>query len=111
MQKQLILLKAENDKLRKDNQMQLEEITLLRNAAKLLISGNRPLTHTIAPPTRLGNSDIFNITSGIGGTNDRISELLQELRQSRNIGNNDSFLHSSRIGSTNDHISNILREP
>merc|ERR1719491_1957584 len=95
MQKQLLLLTTENSKLRAENDIQKQEITLLKQSAQALISNNRPLIQTTSPPTRLSNSDIINIINGIGNTHDYSSGSLLVPAQLGNIRWNDSSLHSS----------------
>mmetsp|Transcript_771 Transcript_771/g.858 ORF Transcript_771/g.858 Transcript_771/m.858 type:complete len:222 (-) Transcript_771:153-818(-) len=102
MQEQLVLLTMEKEKLRTENQIQKEEIKLLRKSAQLLVSNKRAVTiPTAPPPTRLSNSDILNIINGMGNNvDDRLSEILMAPRLSANIGgNNAASLYSSMLPS------------
>jgi len=93
--KQINSLTTKNDNLRRKNQLQQQEITLLRKRSQLLLSNHRPLTHTSISPTSIRNSEILNILSGVGNTSDSLSDILRAPpRQPGNIDFNAStFLH------------------
>jgi len=99
MQEQLVLLTMEKEKLRTENQIQKEEIKLLRKSAQLLVSNKRAVTIPSAPPTtRLSNSDILNLINGMGNVDDRLAEILLAPRLSASIGgNNAASLYSSML--------------
>merc|ERR1740124_1463114 len=96
MQKQLVLLTMENNKLRIESQVQQEEITLLRKTSQLLASNIRPPTHTSVTPKGLSNSEIIDIIRGVGNTNDSLSDILQTPRYPENIEfNADTYFRPS----------------
>jgi len=103
MQKQLVILHREQNKLQMENQTQLEEITFLRKMNQLLTSSNiGHQARTIAPPpaTRLSDSEIFNISRGIGNLDDRYSNPLLASLHTESIGRNTAFLHPSDFPSS-----------
>jgi len=99
MQKQLVLLTLQNNKLRIENQTQQEEITLLRKTSQLLASQHaRPPAHTSVAPKGFSNSEIIDIIRGVGNPNDNLSDILQASRYPENTSFRPSTVLSSTIG-------------
>jgi len=109
MQKHILLLTIKNTNLRKENQTQQQEITMLLKNSQSLLSNHRPLTRTSVSPTRIIDSEILKILSGVENMNDNLSNILLRIpRQPENIAfSAGNFLNPS----TNDNLSDILRTP
>jgi len=88
MQKQIILLTIENNKLRAQNQMQRAELTLLHNSLKPILPNQQTMLHmNTAQP--LANSDVRGSLQNIGN----ITGALPDFLQAQDVGNSPALIN------------------